>query len=107
MKSLLGSTDGKSHLARQHGTDDEIEKRLATLMGTPAPSASNAPEALAKKALLELPGELSGTAMWQSVAGRSGVRNQAERRSMKAATGPDQQKNTLQVSEVCLIIYIF
>ncbi|XP_033646870.1 uncharacterized protein LOC117306372 isoform X1 [Asterias rubens] len=96
MKSLLGSTDGKSHLARQHGTDDEIEKRLATLMGTPAPSASNAPEVLAKKALLELPGELSGTAMWQSVAGRSGVRNQAERRSMKAATGPDQQKNTLQ-----------
>ena len=41
MRRFLGNVEDKMSLARQHGTSDDVDKRLAKLTGTPATSKAH------------------------------------------------------------------
>ncbi|XP_022100041.1 trichohyalin-like [Acanthaster planci] len=96
MQSLLGTAEDKIALARQHGAHEAVESRLATLTGGQTPLATKATMAAAKRAVEELPGELSGTALWQSVAQPGVASGGTQEQARKPTKGQDQHLVYLQ-----------
>ena len=99
MRTFLGHTEDKMVLARHHGSSDEIDKRLATLTGSTAPSIRtiNVPS---KTTVDKLPGELSGTALWQSAVQETTLRQYAGGRvklALQKAKTLDLHRHLLQV----------
>ena len=99
MKTFLGHTEDKMVLARQHGSSDEVDKRLATLTGSTAPSV-RAVGIPSKTSVDQLPGELSGTALWQNAVHQTTAREYAGGRvrlALQKAKDMDLHKHFLQV----------
>ncbi|XP_071958404.1 uncharacterized protein [Antedon mediterranea] len=64
MRNFLGSVEDKMTLAKQHGTNDKVDERLSQLTGKTVLTRRVAPQP-GKDLIDQLPGELSGTAMWK------------------------------------------
>nr|XP_054760942.1 uncharacterized protein LOC129267235 [Lytechinus pictus] len=68
MRNFLGAVEDKMVLSRQHGSSDDVDRRLSKLTGTAATTKSHPAMKGMKGTVDQLPDELSGTALWQSVA---------------------------------------
>nr|XP_054760150.1 uncharacterized protein LOC129266333 [Lytechinus pictus] len=92
MRNFLGAVEDKMVLSRQHGSSDDVDRRLAKLTGTAATSKSHPAMKGMKGTVDQLPDELSGTALWQSVAKGASAKESAGGR-IKLAASKAQDKN--------------
>ncbi|XP_071497013.1 uncharacterized protein [Diadema antillarum] len=99
MRHFLGHVEDKVALARQHGSHDDVDKRLTKMTGTAFTSKAHPSVSPMKGAVEQLPDELSGTALWQSVAKESSAKqSQGGRIKLAASKAKDKdlQKHFLQ-----------